>query len=499
MSDIDSDDRIIATVFGAIGTAVITLPAMGQATASDDQLSRVRDFILNGWPVEKRAVPADLRTFYAIREELSTALQGQCIVRGSRTIIPSALRATVLELAHEGHPGIVRMKQRCREAVWWPGIDGDREAFVRDCAACIVSGKSARPVPGPLQPVPLPSGPWRKLALDFAGEFTAAPAHHRYLLVAMDFYTKWPEVALCGSGTSAAVIEFLTALFDRFGLVEEVVTDNGVQFTSSEFSDFLQSLGIRHSRTALYSPQANAEAERLNRVLKEGIKAALVEGKSFKEGVRQTLVAYRTTPHATTGVSPASLMLAFSVRTPLSMLSTLSSASRSVTRTAAVEKRVRFQQQRAAQAHDRRTRATPSPLAAGDWVRIRLPRRSHKLAPTYSEPLEVARVSGNCVVLRNGQRWNLRRCLRHRTCMRSQSADHAQLGEQPSTLQSQLPHDSELDDVAEFTFPAQSALQPAAAAAAQATQPRTVAADQPILRRSHRVSRPRDFGPFVKY
>lgn len=497
VSDIDSDDRIIATVFGAIGTAVITLPAVGQATALDDQLSRVRDFILNGWPVEKRAVPADLRTFYGLREELSTALQGQCIVRGSRTIIPSTLRATVLELAHEGHPGIVRMKQRCREAVWWPGIDGDVETFVRDCAACIVSGKSARPVPGPLQPVPLPSGPWRKLALDFAGEFTAAPAHHRYLLVAMDFYSKWPEVALCGSATSAAVIEFLTALFDRFGLVEEVVTDNGVQFMSSEFSDFLQSLGIRHCRTALYSPQANAEAERLNRVLKDGIKAALVEGRSFKEGVRQTLFAYRTTAHATTGVSPASLMLAFSVRTPLSMLSTLSSAGRSVTRTAAVEKRVQFQQQRAAQAHDRRTRATLSPLSAGDWVRIRLPRRSHKLAPTYSEPLEVARVSGNCVVLCNGQRWNLRRCLRHRTSMRSQSADHAQLGEQPPTLQPQLPHDSELDDAAEFTFPAQSALP--AAAAAHATQPSTVAADRPILRRSHRVSRPRDFGPFVKY
>lgn len=106
-------------------------------------------------------------------------------------------------------------------------------------------------------------------------------------------------------------------------------------------------------------------------------------------------------------------MLAFPVRTPLSMLSQFNSAGGSVVNTRTIQKRVRFQQQRAAQAHDRRTRATPTSLAAGDWVRIRLPRHTHKLAPTHSEPLEVARVSGNCVVLRNGQRWNLRRCLRH--------------------------------------------------------------------------------------
>jgi len=123
------------------------------------------------------------------------------------------------------------MKRRCRESVWWPGIDGDAEACVRECTSCIVSGKSAHPGPGALQPVPLPSGPWRKLASDSAGEFVTIPSHQHYLLVAMDYYGKWSEVAyrgrLCGSAISAAVIGFLTALFDRFGLVEEVVTDNG--------------------------------------------------------------------------------------------------------------------------------------------------------------------------------------------------------------------------------------------------------------------------------
>ena len=105
-------------------------------------------------------------------------------------------------------------------------------------------------------------------------------------------------------------------------------------------------------------------------VLKDGIKAALAEGKSFRDEVRQTLAAYRTTGHSTTGVSPASLMLVFPVQTPLSLLGPGSSATANtpVTPRVAVEKRVRFQQQQAAQAHDCCTRAARTPLAAGDWV-----------------------------------------------------------------------------------------------------------------------------------
>jgi hypothetical protein len=198
----------------------------------------------------------------------------------------------------------------------------------------------------------------------------------------------------------------------------------------------------------------NEEAERMNRVHKEGIKAALTEGKPFRDGVRQTLAAYRMTAHSTTAVSPASLMLTLSVRTPLSVLSPVTSAGRSSTSTAVVEKRVRLQQQQAARAHDHRTRATPTLLTAGDSVRIRLPKRGHKLAPVYSEPHEVAKVSGNCVVLRYGQRWNLRRCLRHRTSMRNLSADSAQPGEQMSKQHSppRPQPGGEPDDAAEFIF-----------------------------------------------
>ena len=119
---------------------------------------------------------------------------------------------------------------------------------------------------------------------------------------------------MCGSPTTTAVTDFLTGLFEVFELVEEITTDNGVQFTSTEFADFLQAHGIRHTWSALFSPEANAEVERVNWVIRDGLKAAIAAGQPFRTGLRQLLAAYRWTPHATTGVSQASLLLAFLVQ-----------------------------------------------------------------------------------------------------------------------------------------------------------------------------------------
>ena len=61
--------------------------------------------------------------------------------------------------------------------------------------------------------------------MDIAGEFVSAPSCQRCMIVAIDYFSKWPEVAACSRVTSAVVIEFLNRLFDRFGLVEEIVRD----------------------------------------------------------------------------------------------------------------------------------------------------------------------------------------------------------------------------------------------------------------------------------
>jgi len=151
---------------------------------------RTQNFIVLYCIVSKPEVAPELRTFFDVQSELSVTNSGRCLLRGSRVIIPTTLRRQLLELAHEGHPGISRMKSKCRTAIWWPGLDSQLEHFVRDCTACVVSGKSTKPTPGPLQPVRFPAGPWRKLSLDISGEFVAAPSCHRYMIVAINSFSK---------------------------------------------------------------------------------------------------------------------------------------------------------------------------------------------------------------------------------------------------------------------------------------------------------------------
>ena len=83
----------------------------------------------------------------------------------------------------------------------------------------------------------------------------------------------------------------------RFGTVDELVSDNGPQLVSDELQQFyLSANGVRHSKTASYNPQTNGEVERFNHVVKEGLKAAMADGKSFQQGLRQNLASYRSTP-----------------------------------------------------------------------------------------------------------------------------------------------------------------------------------------------------------
>ena len=91
-------------------------------------------------------------------------LPGKLVLRGTRLLIPKRLRERVLELAHEGHQGLVKTKQRLRTKVCWAGIDKQVENRCKTCHGCQLVG-----LPTPPEPFPhteFPSQPWIDLAAD---------------------------------------------------------------------------------------------------------------------------------------------------------------------------------------------------------------------------------------------------------------------------------------------------------------------------------------------
>jgi hypothetical protein len=208
--------------------------------------------------------------------------------------------------------------------------------------------------------------------------------------------------------------------------------------------------------------------------------------------MRQVLATYRFTPHATTGVSPSSLMLAFTARTPLTVLTQSTTSRPTVVDNPAVRKRVEVKQAEMTRRHDERVHAKASTIKPGDEVRIRLPRQSHKLANRYSEPRKVVQSSRHTVWLENGQRWNVRRCLLHRSSVSAtQSTDSSRVTADPSPAQSGTDSDEEGPT---FSFAVRPPTLLNGPSGQSSASPRP-----PGPRRSSRVRKQRDFGPVVRH
>ncbi|XP_044139657.1 uncharacterized protein K02A2.6-like [Bufo gargarizans] len=277
-------------------------------TATDPFLSQIFSYVQTGWP---GSVSGDFRPYFARKCELVT--NAGCLQWGNRVIVPQYLKSTMLRILHEGHPGVVRMKQRARSYVWWPQMDTAIEDYVAQCPGCCQAQRPQKR--GTLQPWPWPTEPWSRLHLDFAG-----PIQGKMYLIVVDAHSKWPEVFQMPSITSAATILVLRKLFAQFGLPTAIVSDNGTQFTSHEFQSFLSGLGVQHYKTAPYHPASNGLAERFVQSFKKHLLSTLDQVGLSEEKLLEFLIMYRNTKHATTGLSPAFLMFGRHLRTKLDLV-----------------------------------------------------------------------------------------------------------------------------------------------------------------------------------
>lgn len=285
----------------------VTCKDIARETQRNPVLSRVMTYTVHGWPSDN--TDSELRPFFQRRHELS--VQQKCLLWGMRVVVPPTLRRKMLNELHNSHPGIVRMKELGRSYVWWPSFDTDIEETAKSCNDC--QQQRNNPCAAQAHPWVWPTKPWQRIHVDFAGPFM-----NRMFFVLVDAHSKWPEVWEMSSTTTTATIQKLREAFSRYGLPETLVSDNGSQFTSTEFKEFVSANGIRHVLTAPYHPSTNGIAERFVQSLKQGLKKSAVQ--PFHLRLYNFLLTYRNTPHATTKECPASLMMGRRLRSRLDLV-----------------------------------------------------------------------------------------------------------------------------------------------------------------------------------
>ena len=288
----------------------VTSDEIASETRKDPILSRVYLFTTNGWDTAD-VNDCRLQPFYRRRNELN--IINGVLTYGTRVLIPEKYRDQVMEVLHEGHLGMVKMKSLARSYVYWPNIDQQIEQKCMGCHGC--SSVRKMPATAPLHPWEWPSHPWRRLHIDYAG-----PYLHCMFLVVVDAHSKWPEVVVMKNATSTTTITALRNIFARFGIPDQIVSDNGSQFTSNEFEQFLKSNRIHHIKSAPYHPATNGLAERFVQTFKLAMKSAKASETTLNGNLETFLMAYRNAPHSTTAASPASLLLGRPLRTRLDLL-----------------------------------------------------------------------------------------------------------------------------------------------------------------------------------
>ncbi|KRY82815.1 Transposon Ty3-I Gag-Pol polyprotein [Trichinella pseudospiralis] len=275
---------------------------IARITAKDPILTRILSWAWRGWP--KSVSDERLKPYVTRQHEIS--IHNGRLLWSSRVIIPLQARHKILKELHIGHPGIEQMKALARSYVWWPKMDSEIENLVRTCELCQQS--RASPPHAPVHKWESPRILWTRIHVNLAG-----PIYGKNFLIVVDSFSKWLEVRQLKNTTSESVISCLRQIFSIHGLPDIIGSDNGTQFTSHTFQEYLNKGGIRHITSAPFHPFSNGQAERMVRTTKEFIKK--MTQRDWEYNLANFLFCQHVTPSTTTGKSPAELLMNRRLRT----------------------------------------------------------------------------------------------------------------------------------------------------------------------------------------
>ncbi|KAK7910160.1 hypothetical protein WMY93_014844 [Mugilogobius chulae] len=243
-----------------------------------------------------------------------------------RLVVPAPCRQLVMQVAHTlpwaGHFGRHKTYLRVSARFYWPRMYQDIQAYCTTCPICQKTAPTRKSDRALLHPLPVISTPFRRIAMDIVGPLVKSARGHQYILVVCDYATRYPEAFPLRTITAPAVLRVLIQLFSRVGIPDEILTDQGTNFTSRLLQLFHKQLGITALRTTPYHPQTDGLVERFNQTLKRMLQKFVSDtGKDWDRWLPFVLFAYREVPQSSTGFSPFELLYGWDVQGPLDLLS----------------------------------------------------------------------------------------------------------------------------------------------------------------------------------
>lgn len=237
--------------------------------------------------------------------------------------LPKQLVSPVFKYFHEsvcgGHLGVHKTIMKIKEHLTWPSLYRDVRKLVQGCHECKRSKPNQNARRGELQSS-REDHPLDKVFIDYLGPLPRTKEGNRYLLVVVDAFSRFVWLLPSKSTNTQVTIKLLSGIFGVFGSPKVLVSDNAPAFVSKEFKRFCFNSAISHITTIPYYPQPSF-AERVNRNLKSALIAFHSSSQTkWDQSVSWINFAFNTAVHESHKTTPARLMFAFQVNSPLSNL-----------------------------------------------------------------------------------------------------------------------------------------------------------------------------------
>ena len=248
-----------------------------------------------------------------------TGISKECLV------VPHELRNQVLHFCHNskecGHLGEDKTLDRLKGRFHWYGMARDSSLHVKQCAACNRNKKGNRTAKSPLGSYHA-GYPMERVHLDIVGPFHKSASGNKYILVMVDQFTKWVEMAALPEYNAQITAKaFLQHFIVTFGCPLEVHTDCGKNFESHLFKAFCKVFEIAKTRTTPYHPAGNGQCEIFNRTILQMIRCYISRGlKDWDEHLPLITMALHSMKNPSTGFSANMLMLGRETIQPIDLL-----------------------------------------------------------------------------------------------------------------------------------------------------------------------------------
>nr|GEU82976.1 reverse transcriptase domain-containing protein [Tanacetum cinerariifolium] len=295
---------------------------------------------------------------------------------------------------HEGpfgghHSANLTMKKVFDVGFFWPSIYRDAHEMIKTCDICQRLGKISQKDEMPQNSIQVCEifDIW---GIDFMGPFLPSKGN-KYILVAVDYISKWVEAKALPNNDDRVVVKFLKSLFSRFGIPRAIISDRGTYFCNDQFTRLMIKYGVTHRLAIAYHPQTSGQVEVSNRGLKRILKRTVGENRaSWFDKLDDALWAFRTAYKTPIGYTPYKLTVGDHRKLQLNELSEL--------RDQAYENSVIYKE-RTKKLHDSKIKNRI--FNVGDQVLLfnsRLKIFSRKLKTRWSGPFTITRVFPYCTI-----------------------------------------------------------------------------------------------------